>query len=253
MGQKDVYILIISASATILIFCLSLIILFILFQRRRETYLQQITQTRIEVQEQTLKNISWEIHDNIGQILSTISIYNHSLAHAAPEELKPKLKESQDLVEKAIVEVRALSKALNTDYIKNVGLLESIQMEMNRFNRFKFMKTELKIIGKPYRINEESELILLRILQEFMSNSLKHSKADLLEIIFEYKPEVLKITAKDNGIGFEQKEISGTGLINMKNRAKVIGAFLNFETQHKQGTLLNLSYHNKQTNWNEKK
>lgn len=245
MGQKDIYILIISASATILIFCLSLIILFILFQKRRESYLQQITQTRIEVQEQTLKNISWEIHDNIGQILSTVSLYNHSLAHVAPEELKPKLKESQELVEKAIVEVRALSKALNTDYIKNVGLLESIQMELDRFNRFKFMTTDFKIIGKPYRISEESELILLRILQEFLTNSLKHSKATVLEVTFEYLPNELKITAHDNGIGFEQKEISGTGLINMKNRAKVIGAFLNFESQPNQGTRLNLSYQNK--------
>ena len=132
MEQKDIYILIISASATILIFCLSLIILFVLFQRRRESYLQQITQTRIEVQEQTLRNISWEIHDNIGQILSTISLYSHTLMLSAPQDLKPKLKESQDLVEKAIVEVRALSKALNTDYVKNVGLLESVKIEIER-------------------------------------------------------------------------------------------------------------------------
>lgn len=248
MGQKDIYILIISASATILIFCMSLIILFILFQRRRETYLQQITQTRIEVQEQTLKNISWEIHDNIGQILSTVSLYNHSLSHVAPEELKPKMKESQELIEKAIVEVRALSKALNTDYIKNVGLLESTKIELERFKRFKFMTTELKIMGKPYRISEESELILLRILQEFITNSLKHSQATFLEIVFDYRSDELKISAKDNGIGFEEKVIIGTGLINMKNRAKVIGAFLNFESRPTQGTLLNISYQKQTTN-----
>lgn len=246
MGQKDVYILIISASATTLIFCLSLIILFILFQRRREAYLQQISQTRIEVQEQTLRNISSEIHDNIGQILSTISIYSHTLMRSAPEDLKPKIAESQDLVEKAIVEVRALSKALNTDYVKNIGLLESIQIEVQRLTRLKLLETELKIIGKPYRLNEETELIILRILQEFFSNTLKHSKATQLNLIFEYNSKELNIKAKDNGVGFEQKEITGTGLINMKNRAKVVGAILNFESHPNQGTQLILNYQNKQ-------
>lgn len=251
MGQKDIYILIISASATILIFCLSLIILFILFQKRRESYLQQITQTRIEVQEQTLRNISWEIHDNIGQILSTISLYSHGLIYAAPEELKPKIKESQDLVEKAIIEVRALSKALNTDYIKNVGLLESIKIEIERFKRLKFMTSELQIVGKPYRLDEESELIILRILQEFFSNTLKHSQATRLDVNFEYTPSELRIKAADNGVGFEKNVLKGTGLINMKNRAKVIGAILNFESQLNQGTQINLSYQNK-TNYNGK-
>lgn len=251
MGQKDIYILIISASATILIFCLSLIILFILFQKRRESYLQQITQTRIEVQEQTLRNISWEIHDNIGQILSTISIYSHGLIHAAPEELKPKIKESQELVEKAITEVRALSKALNTDYVKNVGLLESIKIEIERFKRLKFMTSELQIVGKPYRLDEESELIILRILQEFFSNTLKHSQATRLDVIFEYTSTELRIKAEDNGVGFEKNELKGTGLINMKNRAKVIGAILNFDSQLNQGTKINLSYQNK-TNYNGK-
>lgn len=247
MGQKDVYILIISASATILIFCLSLIILFILFQRRREAYLQQINQTRIEVQEQTLKNISSEIHDNIGQILSTISIYSHTLMRASPEDLKPKITESQDLVEKAIVEVRALSKALNTDYVKNIGLLDSIQIEIQRLTRLKLLKAELEIIGKPYRLNDETELIILRILQEFISNTLKHARATQFNVVFEYTSKEFKIKAEDNGKGFEQKEITGTGLINMKNRAKVIGAMLNFESRLNQGTQLNLSYQNKQT------
>jgi len=245
MEQKEIYLLIISASATILIFCISLIVLFILFQKRRETYLRQITQIRVEVQEQTLKNISWEIHDNIGQILSTISVYSHGLIHNVPPEFKPKIKESQELIEKAIVEVRALSKALNTDYIKNIGLLESVKIEVERFNRLKFMTTDFRIVGDPYRLNEEAELTMLRILQEFFTNTLKHAQATHLEVIFEYTPLELNIKAEDNGVGFVEKEIRGTGLINMKNRAKVIGAFINFDSKPSRGTRLDLKYKNK--------
>ncbi|MFA7688080.1 MAG: histidine kinase [Moheibacter sp.] len=247
MEQKDIYLLIISAAATFLIFCISLIVLFFLFQKRRETYLKQITQIRIEVQEQTLKNISWEIHDNIGQILSAISLYSHSLIHNAPPEFKPKIQESQELIEKAIVEVRALSKALNTDYIKNIGLLESVKIELERFKRLKFMSTEFEIKGKPFRLNEEVELTILRILQEFFSNTLKHAKATRLEVVFEFAFNELKIRAEDNGLGYGKIEKPGTGLINMKNRAKVIGAFINFESEPGKGTRLILNYKTKLT------
>lgn len=90
------------------------------------------------------------------------------------------------MVEKAIVEVRALFKVLNTDDVKNIGLLDSTQLEMQRLTRFKLLKAELKIIGKPYRLNEKTELILLRILQEFISNNLKHAKSIQLNVVFEF-------------------------------------------------------------------
>jgi len=245
MEPKELYVLIISASATVFVFCVSLIILFILFQKRNTLYQREIVKTRIEIKEQTLKNISWEIHDNIGQILSTLVMYNHSLEHIMPDELKPKILESRELIEKAITEVRALSKATNTDYIKTVGLLESVKIEIERFKRLKFLGTNLIIKGIPYRLNEENELIILRILQEFFTNSIKHSKALNLEVIFEYTPNSLTIIAKDDGDGFGDGIKKGTGLLNMQNRAKLIGAFLNFDSVEGKGTRMELIYQNK--------
>jgi|SRR5690606_8909653 len=252
MEQKDILILIISACATIFIFCVSLIILFVMLQKRRLTYHQEIIKTRIEIREQTLKNISWEIHDNIGQILSTLVLYNHTLENNLPEEHKYKVLESRELIENAIKEVRALSKATNTDYIKTVGLLESVKLELERFQRLKFLKINLMINGNPYRLNEENELILLRILQEFFTNTIKHSKASQLEVVFQYEVSALKITARDNGIGIQKDTKNGTGLINMQNRAKLIGALFNFESGP-GGTTLEITYQNKQPQYEPRK
>ncbi len=245
MEQKDLYVLILSASATVFVFCVSLIILFVLFQKRKTIYQQEIVKTRIEIKEQTLKNISWEIHDNIGQILSTLIMYNHNLEHIVTNELKPKILESRELIEKAMTEIRAISKATNTDYIKTVGLLESVKIEIERFNRLKFLEAHLNITGNPYKLNEENELIILRILQEFFTNSIKHSKAHKLEVSFNYNSNSLKIMAKDDGGGFGEEVIKGTGLLNMQNRAKLIGAFLNFESVPGEGTHMELVYENK--------
>ena len=71
MVQKEIYLLIISASVTFLVFCIIIIGFMILYQKRRTQYQKEIAKTTIEIKEQTLKNISWEIHDNVGQILST--------------------------------------------------------------------------------------------------------------------------------------------------------------------------------------
>jgi signal transduction histidine kinase len=244
MEQKEVLILIVFACATFFIFCVCLIILFVMLQKRRLAYHQEIVKTRIEIKEQTLKNISWEIHDNIGQILSTLVLYNHTLENNLPGEYKPKVLESRELIENAIKEVRALSKATNTDYIKTVGLLESVKLEMERFQRLKFLKINLIISGEIYRLNEENELILLRILQEFFTNTIKHSKASKLEVIFQYEPNELKITAKDDGIGIREDKKNGTGIINMQNRAKLIGAFFNFDSGS-EGTTLEITCQNK--------
>ncbi len=245
MEQKEIYLLIISVSVTSLVFSISLVTLFVLYHKRKDFYRKEITKTKIEIKEQTLKNISWEIHDNIGQILSTLNLYSYKVLEDSPDELKPKVEELQDLIQTAITEVRSLSKALNTDYIKNVGLIKSLELELARFERLKFMETQLTVEGSPFIIPDDKELVLLRIIQEFFSNSIKHARATKMEIVFIFKGRDLTITVKDNGIGYDSTAVLGTGIINMRNRAKLIGAFLTLDSEIKRGTRLEIKYRRK--------
>lgn len=245
MVQKEIYLLIISASITFLVFCVIIIGFMILYQKRRAQYQKEIAKTTIEIKEQTLKNISWEIHDNVGQILSTLSLYSFKIHDAAPVELRPNVEELQNLIQTAITEVRSLSKALNTDYIKNVGLIKSTELELARFKRLNFLDATLEIEGTPFSIQDEKELILLRIIQEFFSNSLKHARATKISVLFSFKGRDLTIKVMDNGVGFVGTEIKGTGILNMKNRAKLIGAFLTLESKLNHGTQIEISYRKK--------
>lgn len=245
MQQKEIYLLIISASVTSLIFSISLVVILILYQKRQEAYRKEIAKIQVEIKEQTLKNISWEIHDNIGQILSTLSLYSHKIYNLAPPDLKPKIVELQDIVHRSITEVRVLSRVLNTDYIKSVGLIKSVQIELERFQRLSLLKTDLIIEGEPFFISDDKEVILLRILQEFFSNTIKHADATELIVKFLFKDSILELDVKDNGIGFEYGQESGSGILNMKNRAKLIGVFLNLESKLNQGTELKIIYKRK--------
>lgn len=249
MEQEEIYLLITSLSITFLVFSISLIALFLLYQKRKDYYRKEITKTRIEIKEQTLKNISWEIHDNIGQILSTLNLYSYKVHEESPVEIKPKVEELQDLIQTAITEVRSLSKALNTDYIKNVGLIKSVELELSRFERLKFMETSLIVEGSPFIISDDTEVILLRIIQEFFSNSIKHARAKKMEVLFTFEGKELTILVKDNGVGYDSSATLGTGILNMKNRAKLIGAFINLESETNKGTQLKITYRKKSNDY----
>ena len=247
MEQKEIYLLILSASVTFFVLSISLAALFILMQRRRDIYQKEINKVRVEMVEQTLKNISWEIHDNIGQILSTMNLYGYKIHSEVPEKYQPSVEELQELIQTAISEVRGLSKSLNTDYIKNVGLIKSVELELNRFKRLNFMETELIVIGEPFKIPTDSEVFLLRILQEFFSNTMKYAQAKKAEVKFIFEDRKLEIYVKDDGIGFDDSIIQGTGILNMKNRARLIGAFLKLESELGKGTHLEIIYKRKVT------
>jgi len=221
--------------------------LFVVFQKRKNKLLKEqkkrqkrfekeIAETQIEIREETLRNISWELHDNIGQLLTLAKIQLQS----APENIV----EVKETIGKSLQEIRALSKLINPDVIRNIKLKEAVQLEVNRFNRLNFISSTLKVVGTERNIDEKSGIVIFRILQEFFSNTIKHSKASNLCVKLHFKEKHLEITAKDDGIGFEHNQVSekGIGLINIKKRAELIGAKAVFTSSKNKGTILKIKY-----------
>ena len=248
MQQQEGEILIISTIVITLV-VVFLIILFTVFQRRKNQLLreksrekkrfeQEIAETQIEIREETLRNISWELHDNIGQLLTLAKI---QMQQASPENMH----EVSETISKSLDEIRALSKSINPEFIKNIDLKEAINLEVERFNRLNYINAKLIIKGEEKVLNKKHTIIIFRILQEFISNTIKHSKATNLDVVLHYKKEVLEITAADNGVGFEIHETNqnGIGLQNIKTRAKLINATIDFNSQPNKGTILKINYY----------
>lgn len=226
-----------------------LIILFTVFQRRKNKLIEEkeeekkkfekeITETQIEIREQTLRNISWELHDNIGQLLTLAKIQLQN----ATEESIPEISET---ITKSLTELRALSKLINPEFIKNIELKEAIKLELDRFNRLNYIDAKLTVIGNSKKINEKEDVIIFRMLQEFFSNTVKHSKGTELHVTLTYTKSELKIEAEDNGIGFDIKKIkdNGIGLTNIKKRAEIIGADANLTSIPDKGTYLIINHY----------
>lgn len=246
MQENGEFVLIVS-TGLVLIIVVALIILFTTFQRKKNNLVEErkrtiehfektIAETQIEIREETLRSISWELHDNIGQLLTLAKI---QLQSATQENIN----EVSETITKGLTEVRALSKLINPEAIKNIHLKEAIQLEIDRFNRLNFIKSNLETNGKEKDIDEKSSIIIFRILQEFFSNTIKHSRASELIVKLNYTDAHLQIIAKDNGIGFSSEEKNeGIGLINIKNRAKLIGAKVQFTSEKNKGTTLEIKY-----------
>ncbi|AXT19850.1 sensor histidine kinase [Flavobacteriaceae bacterium AU392] len=253
--SKEQVVLIAYFIIAILLFTVLFIVFFITFQKRKNKLLldkikqqqifeEEISKTQLEVQEQTLKNIGWELHDNVGQLLSFTGMQMNLLASQVKDELKDKVDNANNLLKESIQEVRALSKTLNSDALLNQGLHQSIQNEIDRLNKLKSIAASFIVEGgeKPFS-NPKDEIVIFRILQEFLSNSVKYSEAQNLTITLNYTQETLLITAKDDGKGFDMNTVKkNSGLINMNNRAALINATCDIVSQPDNGVLLELNY-----------
>ena len=226
--------------------CVVMVFLFIIFQKKKNVLLMQqteaarqyekeIIESQIEIREQTLRNISWELHDNIGQLLTLAKIQLQSV-----KDNPHHIVDVNDNLTTIISEVRSLSKSINPDYIRTINLSEAVQIEIDRFNKLNYIKGSLTTKGDIFELDKKSEIIIFRMLQEFFSNTIKHSKATELAVEMDYVRNKLYIKAKDNGKGFEVGNVpeNGIGLSNMKKRGALINAEVSINSEINKGTTL---------------
>jgi signal transduction histidine kinase len=241
--------------AVLVIVTTLVIVFFVVFQKRKNKLLldkikqqqafeEEIAQAQTEIQEQTLKNIGWELHDNVGQLLAFASMQLSILKMQVTDDVKDKFKDTSEALKESLKEVRSLSKSLNNEVILNIGFEKSLNNELDRLKKMKFASATLEVKGEKVEFkNRKDEIIVFRIIQEFLSNSVKYSEAKHLKIVLEYEPEKLKIIATDDGKGFNMDTVQkGSGLLNMKSRAVLIKAELEVFSKPSEGVQLELIY-----------
>lgn len=253
--NKDNILLILYFIAVIFFLGVFVVLFFIAFQRRKNKFLlerleaqqkfqEELSNSQLEIQEQTFKNIAWELHDNVGQLLSVANLQLNMLMNVSGDDVQEQIKETKDVIVATVEEVRSLSKTLNTEVILHNGLVKSVQVELERFNRLNFLQADLKVEGDESKVlKNEDEIIIFRILQEFFSNVIKHARANKLFVHLFYKKDVLEINVVEDGVGFNTSLKShSSGLRNMRSRAKLLGAEFHLQSALEEGSKLQLIY-----------
>lgn len=250
MKHSEALIIFIIGSLTLTVFVLFLILIVIEYRKRqvrhiteqvklKHQYENELLQVKLEVQEESFKYISEEIHDNIAQTLSLAKLKLYKTAEKTDNEaVKNGLATSTDLVSNALKDLRNLSHVLNGGLITKLSLRDSIEKELNYIRDVKDINVSLIAPAALPHLNDEQKLMAFRIVQEAMSNAIKHGNAREITVTLAGGEKMLTIHVADNGKGFDIKQIEnnkGLGLHNMHLRAKMLG-HISIESQINKGT-----------------
>ena len=260
MGKTEILIPIILFNLFFILFIIGIVIFIrqyklkkkehnIMLQSQYEEHQKELLSNQIEIQKQTMQDIGREIHDNIGQKLTLASLYSQQLAYEnkAPH-INEKIDGISEIINQSLTELRALSKSLTDDTINSRDTIDLIQHEVDKINELKKCVVSFSFNEKNIKLNYQIKSVLYRIIQEFIQNSLKHSKCKNITINLEKINNSLKLVLHDDGIGFDINSVSrkGIGLVNMKKRAEIIHADFNLESSTDNGTQLTIFLTNKQ-------
>jgi len=200
---------------------------------------QTLLQSQLEIQEQTFKYISGELHDNINQVLSLVRINLNTLQVSDPA----KIENMDTLLGKAITDLRQLSHSLDAEHIRNMGWTEPVVRILQNLEATGKYKVSISIDSQTSSIESEKGIILFRIIQETINNILRHSAATAIDFSASNENGNLLIQIKDNGKGFETSQaFDGVGLRNLANRAKMINASLAIKSSPGNGTNVTIAF-----------
>ena len=251
--QRERYMLVYMLCVLVILSTL-IILFFMVFQKRKNKLLidkikqqhafeEELSTAQTEIQEQTLKNIGMELHDNVGQLLSVAKMQiNIGIEGLEPSQKEP-FEDARETVGKSLSEIRSLSKVINGEVMAQWRLYDAIEEEVKRLNKSGIISVTYSVLGEVFPMLQKEKIIIFRIIQECCSNVVKHAQATELELTANYTDNYLKISIRDNGVGFDiTKASQGSGLINMQSRAKLIDAELVFKSAPNQGTTITLIY-----------
>lgn len=243
-------IIILGASIFLLLISLFIVSILMAYKRRdfnhlkekkrlEEEFTSQLIQSQMEVQEQTFQLIGKELHDNVGQLLSTSRMLI-GLTERAFDTPPDTLITANATLAKAITEVRSLSKSLDKDWLSRFNFIDNLKTEVDRINATNAINATLNI-SHNLNLPSEKQIILFRIVQEAIQNAIKHGNCSNVTIESSKANEKISINIKDNGKGFELEKINkGMGLSNMKHRTGLLGGEIQYRSAKGEGTTITI-------------
>ncbi|CCO07072.1 ATP-binding protein [Desulforamulus hydrothermalis] len=187
----------------------------------------------LDTLEKERKRISIEIHDWIARYMSTIihsldyNLRLHKAGQLNDNELMQNLSDLRNHCQNAAIEMRGIMNDIHPYLIDKVGLISALESYIQTYEKLNKIKVYIFYQDRALRVKKKDEIIIYRIIQEALSNIVKHAKATEADINFTKQQETLKIEIMDNG-GSEGDFLAGKGLWGMKERAALIGGDITF-------------------------
>jgi signal transduction histidine kinase len=194
--------------------------------RHREEEVRRLARHVVEVEELERRRISRDLHDEAGQSLLCIRLNLETLERAVSGEAQVRLRETRELTERTVDEIRRLLSALNPEALEKLGLAAAIRQIAQRLRAVTPIVTEVEVGPLP-EIHPRVQLVAYRLAQESIQNAGRHSQARRLTVSMHSADGFIKARIEDDGRGLDAEanaDRSGAfGLAGMRERAELLG------------------------------
>jgi signal transduction histidine kinase len=196
----------------------------------------------IATREATLREISRELHDEFGQILTAMGSMLSRAGRHTPEgsPLRAELREIGEIAQTTLDNVRGLSQSLHPSILEESGLEHTIEWYLSTLERQLGVTVSYERSGTPALVDSAVAIHVYRVLQEALNNVARHSGSPRAWVRLRFEPDVLQLEVEDHGKGFGGASRRGLGLVAMRERAELVGGTLEFGRPDEGGTIVRL-------------
>jgi signal transduction histidine kinase len=202
-----------------------------------------------KVQEDERRRLAREIHDGLGQTLTALTHQlerlQQKLAGDPSGELQARLADSVEMARLALNESRELSRLLRPPVLDDLGLAAGLSWLARTLEQRTGLRVELAFTGLEERLDPEIETLVFRLVQEALTNVLRHSGVDLAQVAVSSAGGRIELRISDAGRGFDPPAVlaggeaaTGSGLRGMRDRLEIFGGRLELVSAPGQGTLV---------------
>jgi two-component system, NarL family, sensor histidine kinase UhpB len=204
---------------------------------RLESARREAARTALAAQEGERLRVAQELHDEIGQTLTAVTIHAERAADGNPELASQALREVADAVRDSLDEVRRIARELRPEALDDLGLVNALIALCTRIGAEEGPRVTRELQGKLPPLSPEVELVVYRIAQEGLTNALRHSGARTASVSLKTDAETLTLRIADDGKGMPAEVPRGTaGIAGMRERAMLVHGRLSIESRPDQGT-----------------
>jgi PAS domain S-box-containing protein len=213
--------------------------------------LKALTERLVEVQENEKRRLARELHDEIGQLLTSLSLnleiaYRAVQANHSKTEVQSHLERIREQTKQLLEQVRDLSLNLLPSVLDDLGLLPALMDHCQRFTAQTGIQVNLTHRGLEQRVSENLEIVAYRIIQEALDNVARYASVKKVDVRLWATPAVLGLQVEDQGTGFDLTQIEKDhwpgGIAWMRERAANFGGYLEIEAAPGKGTCLTVEF-----------
>jgi two-component system sensor histidine kinase UhpB len=209
---------------------------------RLESARHEAARTALAAQEAERLRVARELHDEIGQTLTAVTIQAERAADGDPAQAPQALRGVADAVRESLDEVRRIARELRPEALDDLGLVNALIALCTRVGAQEGPRVKRELQGVLPPLSAEVELVLYRIAQESLTNALRHSDADSVTVSLEADTNSVTLRVADDGRGMPMELPRGTaGIAGMRERALLVGGRLTIESRPGQGTEVRLT------------